>query len=325
MNKSISRSHTIQRAGPLSALADEGHVLTPRWSPDGITLKLVGLNEASTFAGFCREHEMIFDTFESTGVIESDEDFDLQIFRSLCREIARQEHNIATAQRGRDVLAAKLDTEIRAEAKRLNVEMASYRSEGGALGVLDDHIGSGRDTLQWLEAAYDDIFPAVTRTGTSRLIGMAVQIKFPLPVALSGLGYFDYEGKSTGTLVGVIPQPAGSLIYMIGRSGSENAIGAVMRNKELDLCLLEIVEAWMVRGTDHWFLTPSVWNVIPPDRQALLLAEMRETALGVSYPPSTSIFDDLRRAALAIPTNSQMTASLKAYVASQHAKLAGPA
>ncbi|WP_029555228.1 hypothetical protein [Xanthobacter sp. 91] len=67
----------------------------------------------------------------------------------------------------------------------------------------------------------------------------------------------------------------------------------------LDLCLLEIVEAWMVRGTDHWVLKPSLWSAIPKDRQAVLLHALGQVDHGVAYPPSTSIFDDLRKAALA--------------------------
>lgn len=322
-NKSIARSHTIQRAGPLAKIAEDSHVLAPHWTPDGIVLKRVGLKDASTFAGFCSSHEAMFDTFEATGLIASEHDLELQIFRSINREIARQTHNLASLKQARGELAAKLNVQVRAEAARLGVEMTGFSYDGGAFGILEDHDATLNASLAWLQGAYADLFPAITGAGASKLVGTAFQINYPLPVALSGLAHFEWDGQPIDALVGVIPQGNGSLLYMTGRRRSESAISEYMAGGQLDLLLIDIVEAWMVRGNDHWFITPSVWEAIPILRRDVLVGEMRETSLDVRYPPTTSIFDTQRRTALDAQEAPGLEPSLKEYVAMQRLKLSG--
>jgi len=86
----IPRSHTIQKAGPLRFIAEDSHVVTPDFasSTEGYSMTRVGINDASTFPGFCKKHEAIFSEFESKGKIESERSIALQVFRTICREIA---------------------------------------------------------------------------------------------------------------------------------------------------------------------------------------------------------------------------------------------
>lgn len=60
----VIRSHTIQRAGGLSAIAEMGHVYSNRESADRLTQnngalipQKTGINSASTFPGFCSFHD----------------------------------------------------------------------------------------------------------------------------------------------------------------------------------------------------------------------------------------------------------------------------
>ena len=71
-DKSI-RSHTIQRAGSLSSIAKDGHVLTAINPANNKTIKdweiikpnRVGIKKASTFRGFCERHDSeVFSLFE---------------------------------------------------------------------------------------------------------------------------------------------------------------------------------------------------------------------------------------------------------------------
>src|SRR5438552_378522 len=59
-------SHAVPRTGPLRLIAEEGHLVTPAFSTDdgGLGVQLVGLGRASTFPGFCLEHEAHFGRFE---------------------------------------------------------------------------------------------------------------------------------------------------------------------------------------------------------------------------------------------------------------------
>src|SRR5258708_5570272 len=58
---SIRRSHTIHRAGSLERIAEGQHVLTPRLDKTAhVKMESIGLNNASTFPGFCEKHEQLF-------------------------------------------------------------------------------------------------------------------------------------------------------------------------------------------------------------------------------------------------------------------------
>lgn len=50
-------------------------------------IERMGINTASSFPGFCSDHESIFHTFENTKEIHKDKDIRLQLFRTICREL----------------------------------------------------------------------------------------------------------------------------------------------------------------------------------------------------------------------------------------------
>ena len=67
------------------------------------------------------------------------------------------------------------------------------------------------------------------------------------------------------------------------------------------LALLEMVETWMVNGTDHWFIKPSVWNGIPVGRRSRILEDILHDAYNIGHPYPRSIFDSLREEMLKLP------------------------
>jgi hypothetical protein len=81
--KSIARSHTIPLAASIRLIAEDGHVVTPRFGANGIELARIGVHEASTFPGFCEEHEAQFAGFETKKHMTEAEHFQLQAFRTM--------------------------------------------------------------------------------------------------------------------------------------------------------------------------------------------------------------------------------------------------
>lgn len=53
----INKSHTIQENGPLSQIAESHDVLTPVFYKGKLDLRIEKIANASTFPGFCDEHE----------------------------------------------------------------------------------------------------------------------------------------------------------------------------------------------------------------------------------------------------------------------------
>lgn len=318
---SIERSHTIQRAGPIAHLVEDGRVLTPRFEGGELKLKLVGASAASTFPGFCSKHEQIFRTFETTGVITNQTDVNLQIFRTICRELRRKRHDADCLARDLADIRKRLESRVKDDAVRQGIEFKGIQIEGGVYGLAEEHLATAKMNLATLQALYDAVFPAVDGSGTSQLAGKAFHINLAFPVALSGFVVFAFEGKETTSVLGAIPQSGGSFIYMAGAPGDQKAIDAYLANTDLDLPLIDIVETWMVRASDHWFLRPSIWAAIPQARQQEILKEMMDDSKGLASGLHLSIFDDLRRTALAAPQAPNQAVKIKAYIAAQRAKL----
>ena len=86
--QSIRASHTIQEAA-LHLIAEDNHVLTPGmdYGSNQTVMRRVGVGEASVFPGFCESHESIFRVFEEAGELRTERDIELQLFRTICREL----------------------------------------------------------------------------------------------------------------------------------------------------------------------------------------------------------------------------------------------
>jgi hypothetical protein len=107
----IVRAHTVRRAADLSVIARKGHVyetsadLADLHRNKGRLLpKLIGINEASTFLGFCAKHDgATFAPLEQTSLIPTDEQALLLTYRPLCRELyvkERQLESLKIARQG---------------------------------------------------------------------------------------------------------------------------------------------------------------------------------------------------------------------------------
>ncbi len=95
----IVKAHTIQRNGGLTKIAQEGHVYTAMseitnvFKNDGIiNPRKIGINEASTFTGFCGKHDNeIFKPIENDPFKVCEEYAFLLGYRALCREYYAKE------------------------------------------------------------------------------------------------------------------------------------------------------------------------------------------------------------------------------------------
>jgi hypothetical protein len=51
----------------------------------------------------------------------------------------------------------------------------------------------------------------------------------------------------------------------------------------------------MLHGSDHWFLKPSIWAALPPERQTVILQAITSTEGNIGVSRAPSIFDDIRK------------------------------
>ena len=91
-----------------------------------------------------------------------------------------------------------------------------------------------------------------------------------LPVCLSVLGVLNYMNQG-------IAKRALCFLAIIPETGKTQIIfGAAIEHKEAvwlqfkdqsSPAILEMLESWMIYGGDHWFITPSAWSAVPPNRR----------------------------------------------------------
>lgn len=115
----IISAHSIQRRGQLAHIAEDGHVY--RLSADLKTLKAtggspkpkrLGVNRASTFAGFCKSHDnSLFKLIDDAPLGPNKDQIALYAYRSVCREYFVKENAVRSidAMRGH----AELDQQQR--------------------------------------------------------------------------------------------------------------------------------------------------------------------------------------------------------------------
>lgn len=91
----IIDAHSVQNAGQLKSLAESGHIY--RFSADFSslarsggrpTIKKIGMNQATTFRGFCKHHDNeLFRPIDTSLFTASKTHAALYAYRSLCREV----------------------------------------------------------------------------------------------------------------------------------------------------------------------------------------------------------------------------------------------
>ena len=60
------------------------------------------------------------------------------------------------------------------------------------------------------------------------------------------------------------------------------------------LQIVSMVENWMIHGSDHWFIKPSIWNKIEDRHRPIILEEILEYKFNIGSEFRLSIFNDLK-------------------------------
>lgn len=116
----IIDAHSIQKRGQLANIAESGHVYrldasmaVLRTSGGLPTFKKVGLNKASTFAGFCKQHDnSLFEPIDNGPLLLDHRQVALYAYRCLCREFFVKENAVRALNT--IVQHAELDSDVRA-------------------------------------------------------------------------------------------------------------------------------------------------------------------------------------------------------------------
>lgn len=332
---SIARSHTIPMSSSIKLIAEGGHVVTPRYGEKQLEVARVGIHEASTFPGFCAEHELLFAGFETKKEMSSKEHFQLQAFRTLCREVyikrlqkRKLEATIEEYRQRRDAFIVSR-TEA-AAARPLGVNRVEFSDDALETRVVG-HIDSLNEDLSALDGLYRGLVEDM-RHGEQNTAMLIANFNRRVPVCLSGLGMLNYDlhgvRKRALCFLAVIPEQAQTKIIIGAEKVHQNAINLHFMD-ETSPALVERLESWMCHGSDHWFMAPSAWLAIPEQRRRAICDRILDVSHALADPVPFSVLDGTRSTIIQLvkeslaagKLNSEEIACATQTLAEQQAKL----
>lgn len=189
----IIHAHTVSKSSSLKKISRKSHVygLLPdifKFDKGGgrIEPELIGINKASTFTGFCSEHDKkLFSSFE-------DREFNLekeQIFLLSYRSISAEHFKKSAQQENLDILKNGDRGRSKEEQKMLQEFVAAYEYTLG-LGVRDSNHHKTEFDQRLVQKNYDDINACV------------IEFDKVLPIQCSSILFpeIDFSGKDIQSL-----------------------------------------------------------------------------------------------------------------------------
>lgn len=311
VRRSIVRSHTISKGMLLDRIAEAGHVLTPSFDhvQGKIRIERIGASDASTFPGFCKEHENLFVKFENAKEVSNEREALLQAYRAACRELFRTRFYVAQLTKWLKEFTTLRDSRLKdkirdeiAAAGLKNVDISELRVDKDPLLLAQQpkldalHALNSYLELKLLPELDKAVFsPSIDHAAYIRVV--AIDIMFPF--ALSGAASFDVsqeeQRRTVNQVIGVVPQLSGSVVFFIGLEEDEDLLDRYYNHwLQNALTLLSMVESWMINGTDQWYIKPSIWMSLGTARQEVILQAIYDSEQSIADEPRVSVFDDLR-------------------------------
>jgi hypothetical protein len=259
-------AHTVQRNGGLSAIAENGHVLSVKRAAEMLYLNQgrfvpakVGVRHASTFSGFCSHHDTTMFRPVEVGTRELNvETCFLLSFRALAYELVTKEAAIAAIPLQRDLDKGRPFHEQVRIQEHLHVGQLGFH-----LGLAD---------LKRYKAAFDDLY---YRSEFSNFHCLGVVFDGVLPVVASGAFHpeIDFAGKRLQKLgVGPLNHEnvcfnltvfGGTSVAALGWLGAPGGPSEDFRDSFIDALKTDGGDAAVRLAFEHLentYIRPSWWN-----------------------------------------------------------------
>jgi hypothetical protein len=317
---SIKNSHTIQMATSLKETAEVGHLISPQgWKVPDSWISKVGYRNASVFPGFCQLHENIFSEFEKQKDFGDERQFALQLFLTICREISVNENLVVLLSKWlkayKKFRNSKLEETLYSELAKFGLDKKSggikknsYRFDNGQVIYIKRALKSTREYVGTLHKLKSAAFNDITAGKDEQFYYQVVMTDWEVPVCLAGRGGLRFQ-------FGSVPRTIDLIINVLPYKGKTYLIaGAFRKHKKYveiyfnrygdsPFNLLMMVESWMLYGSDHWFLKPSVWDAMDEPIQKKIYDELYHSHKNIMAVPELMIFKQVRLDLIAMYKN----------------------
>lgn len=277
-SSTIIRAHTVQRCGGgLSSIAKDNHVYG--CAPDMfqlnaaagyLELNLIGTRQASTFSGFCGEHDAaLFKEVETEQFVGTAEQVAVLTFRSAAREVWEKRVKIRAHEIMRHVMKEQGSDSFR------ELMVASI-TEADTLDLK---------RIEDVKAQLDRI---VMQSDWATIASVILWTDRVPPVLTSGLTYaqYDFAGHelqdfgSSNPLEGIAVNSiatdsgAGAIIFSWLRSESVPAHLAASLISQPQADMGSAAVRFIVEHVENHYVAPDWWEALSGDNQSLFLQHL---------------------------------------------------
>jgi hypothetical protein len=247
-------------------------------------MRRVGINEASTFFGFCEAHESEFE-FEGKGAISDGRQLQRQLFRNICRHVYFLRHEKQGMARYIDELRLRalplLDTELRQAAFRSDKRLVRAYVLQDLFGNLELMVAQRAENIafdmkRWFEphAANFGRYPGefgchdelIRCPSTSVAIATAMLFA-DAPRRDNGTPDFSFQ-----YYVSFFPNDGAALIHLTALEERRDRLVALAELFSDSEKAALTIQGWL-RDSEHWYMRPSAWDMIDREIQARLLED----------------------------------------------------
>lgn len=292
----IVKAHSLARRAALASIAENGHVYGPDYdfmslvkNKGAVTFKRVGINEASTFTGFCAKHDdRTFAPIEKHTLTATAEQCFLISYRAVCRELFQKRLHNSSVNRMRT-----LDQGRPRDVQEHIQYIADFHEMGTLMGLAE---------IQHHKEQYDEILVRAAFDEYRRLV-----IHFScIPDVLSTGSFapeYDFSGNELQRMIdpgleqiAVSIIPAGSVGFVtLGWQKESDHICIPFVQSLLSIPtdrLADAVVRLVFEHIENTYLRPGWWESLPKSVQQALVRRINSGTHPLSLRRANCLTDD---------------------------------
>lgn len=292
-------SHAVSKNYHIKQISENNVVMSfmPKRIEDSkeLILQEVGVNNASVFRGFCKEHDDIFKSVDKNGIRTVDDLF-LQCYRSVCYWL----HTLTVDGRMMEKIQKDVDDTMRTFCAEFIpiFDYNKFRFGDEYQSNKINYVSSVQKTKLILEKIIEQN-RSQEKLEANKIISIEdigiyyCRVDESIPVVLNTINTVN-GGENIFHIV--LPNERHTDIIVINSSFNKILLTEVWQeNFSNMLNIIDLIESWMV-ACEVWYIKPSVIKNIEKERLDIICQDIRyrqgESKLWEPY--DLSIFDELR-------------------------------
>ena len=289
-NKAIQNSHSLSDKMMIDPISENRHVCGPAVNTftGKYEIQKISANKASIFPGFCQYHESLF-TFEKEGMMSNGKELQMQLFRTICRQLFFLKHERDNLSIYREIMGKKLlsiidELLITAPPLKTPIDTVKGYIDSEFLGRLDLMIYQRNKDIDYVE----DNWYKPNADGFGELLSgkyydELVAYNGLLPVVLSGPVLFDNCPRDNeGTpdfeyvfYVNIFPNGGKTHVHMASLRKQKDKLEKLAEQFEKDSKVLRTyIPEWMVKQSEHWYVSPKYWDTLDKSIKEKIIQEL---------------------------------------------------